>query len=34
MSPHSHFDTKRSHIDYFNHCQFDINRFNKKLKTL
>ncbi|PLP17539.1 transcriptional regulator, partial [Klebsiella michiganensis] len=25
MSPHSHFDTKRSHIDYFNHCHFDIN---------
>ncbi|MBZ7229114.1 transcriptional regulator [Klebsiella michiganensis] len=34
MSPHSHFDTKRSHIDYFNYCHFDINRFNKKHKTL
>ncbi|MBZ7396502.1 transcriptional regulator [Klebsiella grimontii] len=27
MSPHSHSDNPHSHIDYFNNCHFDINRF-------
>ncbi|TLV21913.1 transcriptional regulator [Klebsiella indica] len=34
MSPHCHFDNKKSHNDYYDHCLFDINSFNENIKTL
>ncbi|HBZ1354347.1 TPA: transcriptional regulator [Klebsiella pneumoniae] len=33
MPLHCHLDNTHCHIDYFNHCHFDNNQNQKKLKT-